>query len=115
MDGGGVGGAGGQTAVGGGGGTTGSTGLAGQLGLSDDQLLQLQRALQSAGNSFLGPSGGGALGQAGFMRAGPAPPLAQGQPNNLITTIMQMRANQAAAMGQPYQAGLAAPATSLLR
>jgi len=82
------------------------------LGLSDEQLAQLQRALSAAGSAF---SGTGGAGQAGFMRTGPAPQTVQGQPNNLMSAILQMRANQAAAMGQPYQTGLAAPAVSLLR
>lgn len=89
-----------------------STGLANILGLNNDQMLQLQRALQAAGSSFAGPTG---TNQASFMRAGPAPQTSPGSPNNLLSTILQMRANQAAAMGNPYQAGLAAPQVSLLR
>ena len=100
----------GTTAVGAGGAAPQQTGLAGVLGINDDQLAQLQKALQSAGSTF-----GASPASSNYMRAGVAPQLAQGQPNNLMSTILQMRANQAAAMGQPYQAGVAAPATSLLR
>ena len=53
--------------------------------------------------------------QAGYMRAGPSPQLSPGGANNLLSTILQMRANQAAALGQPYQTGVAAPQVSLLR
>jgi hypothetical protein len=92
--------------------STTSSGLGNMLGLNDDQMLQLQRAFQAAGSSFAGPAG---TSQAGFMRAGPAPQLAQGSPNNLLSTILSMRANQAAALGAPYQAGTMAPQVSLLR
>jgi hypothetical protein len=92
--------------------TSSGSGLGNMLGLNDDQMLQLQRAFQAAGSSFAGPAG---TNQAGFMRAGPSPQLAQGSPNNLLSTILQMRANQAAALGAPYQAGVMAPQVSLLR
>jgi hypothetical protein len=91
---------------------TQSTGLASVLGVNDDQLAQLQRALSAAGSSIAGTAGGN---QAGFMRAGPSPQLAQGQPNNLLNTILQMRMNQASAIGSPYQTGVISPAVSLLR
>ena len=87
-------------------------GLASILGLNTDQLAQLQRALSAAGSSFAGPTG---TNQAGFMRGGPSPQMQPGSPNNLLSTILTMRANQAAALGQPYQAGAAAPQVSLLR
>ncbi len=86
--------------------------LAGLLGLNNDQLAQLQKAFSAAGSSFAGP---GAASTSGYMRSGPAPQMAPGQPNNLLSTILQMRANQAAAMGQPFQTGVQAPRVSLLR
>lgn len=92
--------------------TTGGGSLANILGLNSDQMAQLQRALQAAGSSFAGPAG---TNQAGFMRGGPSPQMAPGSPNNLLSTILQMRANTAAAMGNPYQTGLATPQVSLLR
>jgi hypothetical protein len=85
--------------------------LASLLGISNDQLGQLQKAFAAAGSSFAGPQAS----SAGYMRSGPAPQMNQGAPNNLLTTILQMRANQAAAMGQPFQTGVQAPRVSLLR
>jgi hypothetical protein len=87
------------------------SGLASLLGMNNDQLAQLQRAFAAAGSSFAGPGAGSAA----YMRQGPAPQMAPGQPNNLLMTILQMRANQAAAMGQPFQTGVQAPRVSLLR
>lgn len=86
--------------------------LASLLGLNNDQLTQLQKAFQAAGSSFAGQGAGSS---SGYMRSGPAPQLSAGQPNNLLATILQMRANQAAAMGQPFQTGIQAPRVSLLR
>lgn len=105
----------GATAVGAGGGTgagtaPGSTGLASLLGINNQQLQQLQAALSAAGGSF-----GGQANSANYMRAGMPAQLAQGQPNNLLATILQMRAQQAAAQGSPYQTGVMAPQMSLLR
>ena len=86
--------------------------LASVLGLNNDQLAQLQRAFSAAGSSFAGPAG---TSSAGYMRSGPAPQMVPGQANNLLSTILQMRANQAAALGQPFQTGVQAPRVSLLR
>ena len=97
-------------------GTTGAAGaspspMSDLLGLNTDQMAQLQRALQAAGSTF----GGAGSSQAGYMRAGPSPQMNPGGANNLLSTILQMRANQSAALGQPYQTGTAAPQVSLLR
>lgn len=51
---------------------------------------------------------------ANYMRQGFAPQLAQGQPNNLLATILQMRNAQTAGLGAPYQAGIVPPRVSLL-
>jgi hypothetical protein len=69
------------------------------------------KSLQGLGSAIgsVGPPA-----SANYMRQGFAPQLAQGQPNNLLATILQMRSAQTAGLGAPYAAGVVPPRVSLL-
>lgn len=51
---------------------------------------------------------------AAYARGSPGMAYSQGQPNNLLETILQMRAAQSLGLGAPYQQGTAMPRVSLL-
>jgi len=69
------------------------------------------QGLQGLGSALNTQYGGGGY---QFMRPNPGQVFGQGGQPSLLATIMQMRANQAASLGQPYQQGVAMPRVSLL-
>lgn len=67
---------------------------------------QTQALLQAMGG--LGSSVGSAIPQApDFQRQAVGAQAVPGQPNNLLLAILQMRAQEAQALGAPYQQGTA--------
>jgi hypothetical protein len=70
-------------------------------GLTPGQYAFMQ-GLQGMGSSLNQQFGGGGY---QFMRPNPGMVAAQGQQPTLLATILQMRANQAASLGQPFQPG----------
>ena len=75
----------------------------------DPQLMALLQQTGALGGSLAGmiPGGPGSAtaGGAQFQRQAPYPSMAQGQPNNLLMAILQMRAQEAQALGSPYTQG----------
>lgn len=75
-------------------------------------MLALQGGLAGLSNA-IGPQ---AQGSSAYMRPAPAGSWSQGQPSadQLLEMILQMRQQAAQGLGDPYQAGVAAPKVSLL-
>lgn len=75
-------------------------------------MLALMGGMQGLANT-LNPQ---AAGSANYMRAAPQAQTTFGQPTaeQVLAMILQMRQAQAQGLGDPYQAGVAAPRVSLL-
>ena len=71
----------------------------------------LMTGLSGLSSTLNTATGGGA----NFARPNAPASFTQGQPNNLLEQILQMRQALTQGLGQPYQAGVAMPRVSLLQ